>query len=43
MSKRMVASFCQAVLGVELSVGEIGQIEQTVRQAVAPAVEEARG
>jgi transposase len=43
MSKRRVASFCQAVLGGELSVGEICQIEQTVRQAVAPAVEEARG
>jgi transposase len=28
-------------LGIELSVGEIGQIEQTVTKAVAPAVEEA--
>ena len=41
MSKRKVASFCREVLGVELSVGEICQIEQTVRKAVAPAVEEA--
>jgi transposase len=41
MSKRMVASFCREVLGIELSVGEISQIEQTVTQAVAPAVEEA--
>jgi transposase len=41
MSKRMVASFCRDVLRVELSVGEICQIEQTVTQAVAPAVEEA--
>jgi transposase len=41
MSKRMVASFCRDVLGVELSVGEICQIEQTVTRAVAPAVEEA--
>jgi transposase len=41
MSKRMVVSFCREVLGIELSVGEICQIEQTVTQAVAPAVEEA--
>jgi transposase len=41
MSKRRVTSFCRAVLGIELSVGEIGQIEQTVTQALAPAVEEA--
>ena len=41
MSKRMVASFCREVLGIELSVGEICQIEQTVTNAVAPAVEEA--
>ena len=41
MSKRMVASFCREVLRIELSVGEICQIEQTVTQAVAPAVEEA--
>ena len=30
MSKRMVASFCREVLGIELSLGEICQIEQTV-------------
>jgi len=41
MSKRMVVSFCREVLGVELSVGEISQIEQTVTKAVAPAVEDA--
>jgi len=41
MSKRMVVSFCREVLGIDLSVGEIGQIEQTVTNAVAPAVEEA--
>jgi transposase len=41
MSKRMVTSFCREVLGIELSLGEICQIEQTVRQAVTPAVEEA--
>ena len=41
MSKRMVASFCREVLGIELSLGEICQIEQTVTTAMAPAVEEA--
>lgn len=41
MSKRMVVSFCREVLGIELSVGEICQIEQTVTKAVTPAVEEA--
>jgi transposase len=41
MSKRMAASFCREVLGIELSLGEICQIEQTVANAVAPAVEEA--
>ncbi len=41
MSKRMVVGFCREILGIELSVGEIGQIEQTVTKAVAPAVEEA--
>src|SRR5713226_6606474 len=41
MSKRLVASFCRDVLGVELAVGEISRIEQRVTQAVAPAVEEA--
>ena len=42
MSKRMVASFCQDVLGVPLAVGEICRIEHTVTQAVAPAVEAAQ-
>jgi hypothetical protein len=37
----MVESFCREVLGIELSVGEICAIEQTVTQAVAPAVEDA--
>jgi transposase len=41
LSKRMVESFCREVLGIELSVGEICAIEQTVTQAVAPAVEDA--
>jgi transposase len=41
MSKRMVVSFCREVLGIELSLGEISHIEQTVTTAVAPAVEEA--
>ncbi len=42
MSKRMVASFCGDVLGVELAVGAICRIEQTVTQAVAPAVKDAQ-
>jgi transposase len=42
MSKRMVASFCQEVLGVPLAVGEVCRIEQRVTQAVTPAVEEAQ-
>src|SRR5712691_7924099 len=42
MSKRMVASFCGDVLGVALAVGEICRIEQTVTQAVAPAVKDAQ-
>jgi transposase len=41
MSKRMAVSFCREVLGIELSVGEVCQIEQTVTTAVTPAVEEA--
>jgi transposase len=41
MSKRRVVSFCREILGIELSVGEICQIEQTVTKAVTPAVEEA--
>jgi hypothetical protein len=36
MSKRRVASFCREVLGVEVAVGEICRIEQTVTQAVTP-------
>jgi hypothetical protein len=41
MSKRRVRSFCRDVLGIDLSIGEIGQIEQTVTNAIAPAGEEA--
>jgi transposase len=41
VSKRTVVSFCREVLGIELSLGEICQIEQTVTQAITPAVEEA--
>jgi transposase len=36
-----VVSFCREGLGIDLSVGEICQIEQTVTTAVAPAIEEA--
>jgi transposase len=42
MSKRMVASFCTDVLGVPLALGEVCQVEQTVAQALDPAVQEAR-
>ena len=38
----MVADFCRDVLGVEVALGEICRIEQTVTQAVAPAVVEAQ-
>jgi transposase len=41
ISKQMAASFCREVLVIELSLGEISQIEQTVTNAVRPAVEEA--
>jgi transposase len=41
MSKRMVVSLCREVLGIDLSLGEVSQIEQTVTNAIAPAVEEA--
>jgi transposase len=41
MSKRMVTTFCREVLGIELSLGEICQIEQMATNAVTPAVEEA--
>lgn len=41
MSKQRVVSFCREVLGIDLSVGEICQIKQTVTKAVAPTVEEA--
>jgi transposase len=41
MSKRMVVSLCREVLGIELSLGEVSQIEQTVTNAITPAVEEA--
>ena len=36
-----MVSFCREVLGIDLSVGEVCQIEQTVTNAVAPAVKEA--
>jgi transposase len=42
MSKRQVASFCQEVLGIPLAVGEVCKIEQRVRRAIAPAVQQAR-
>ena len=42
LSKRQVARFCQEVLGVSLAVGEVCKVEQRVRRAVAPAVQQAR-
>jgi transposase-like protein len=42
MSKRKIASFCRDVLGIPLAVGEVCKIEQTVKQALRPAVEQAR-
>ena len=38
---KWVVSLCREGLGIEVSLGEISQIEQTVTNAVAPAVEEA--
>jgi transposase len=42
MSKRRVVSFLAAVLGVEISLGEVCQVEQTVAQALDPPVQQAR-
>jgi transposase len=42
MSKRMVVSFLADVLGVEISLGEVCQVEQTVAQALDPPVQQAR-
>jgi transposase len=37
-----VASFCREVLGVSLAVGEVCKLQQAVRRALAPAVQQAR-
>ncbi len=42
MSKRKITSFCQNVLGISLAVGEVCKIEQTVKHALRPAVQQAR-
>ncbi len=42
MSKRKVASLCADVLGVEISLGEICQVEKSVGQALQEPVSEAR-
>jgi transposase len=42
MSKRMVVNFCTEVWGIPLALGEVCRVEQTVAQAVAPAVQAAR-
>jgi len=42
LSNRRAASFCTEVLGVSLALGEIGEVEQTVAQALDPPVQAAR-
>jgi len=42
LSKRKIASFCRDVLGIPVAVGEVCKIEQRVRQALRPAVQQAR-
>ena len=42
MSKRRVASFCPAVVGVPSARGEIGQVAQTLATALESPVQEAR-
>jgi transposase len=42
LSKRKITSFCRDVLGIPLAVGEVCKIEQTVKQALRPAVKQAR-
>ena len=42
LSKRQIASFCQDVLGIALTVGAICKLEQGVKQALRPAVTQAR-
>ena len=42
LSKRQVASFCEEVLGVSLALGVVCKLQQRVRRAIAPAVQQAR-
>jgi transposase len=42
MSKRKVASSCRDVLGIPLAVGEVCKVEQTGKQALRPAMQQAR-
>jgi hypothetical protein len=42
LSKRKITSFCRDVLGIPLAVGEVCKIKQRVRQALQPAVQQAR-
>jgi transposase len=42
LSKRKVVSFCRDVVGIPLAVGEVCKIEQTVKHALRPAVQQAR-
>lgn len=43
LSKRLTASFCSEVLGVPMALGEVCRVEQTMAQALAVPVQEARG
>jgi transposase len=42
MSKRQIARFCRDVLGIPLATGEVCKIEQRVKHALRPAVQQAR-
>jgi transposase len=41
LSKRKIVSFCRDVLGIVLAVGEVCKLEQTVKRALRPAVQQA--
>lgn len=42
LSKRLVQELLEDVLGVELALGSVSNLEQTVSQALAAPVQEAR-
>jgi hypothetical protein len=41
LSKQKIVSFCRDVLGIPLAVGEVCKIEQTVKHALRPALQQA--